>query len=101
MIFRPKRVVPDQDWSEYIVAAPTPKKRQIIEECKKRGVTIFIDEPTETSDGAYSHFRPVASEIVLQNRLFTKAAATRSIFSIVIAFIALFVSIIALVKSFL
>ena len=100
MKFWPTRTIQDQDWSKYISQAPTSQKRRLIEECKKRGVAIFVDDPKETTEGVYSLFRAVASEAELQNRLLTKAAATRSVWANVIAVIALIVSITALIKSF-
>lgn len=100
MSFWPKRTDGDQDWSKYIEKAPTSKKRLLIEECKKRGVTIFVDDPSETAEGVYSHFRAVASEAELESRLFAKAALARSNWSNFIAAIALVVSIAAFIKSF-
>jgi hypothetical protein len=100
MRFWSKPTRQDQDWSKYVSQAPTSKKRQLIQECQKYGVAIFVDDPTETTEGVYSQFRAVASETELQSRLLTKTAATRSMWANVIAVIALLVSVVALVKSF-
>lgn len=96
----PIRSSNDQDWSKYLSQAPTSSKRLLIEECRKRGVVIFVDDPTETTEGVYSNFRAVASEAELQRRLLSKAAATKATWANVIAAVALVVSVIALVKSF-
>lgn len=100
MRFFPKPTLQDQDWSKYISQAPTSRKRLLIQECQKCGVAIFVDDPAETTEGVYSQFRAVASEAELQSRLLTKVAATRSMWANVIAAIALLISVVALVKSF-
>ncbi|PUE43433.1 hypothetical protein [Limnohabitans sp. Hippo3] len=96
----PRRSADDQDWSRYLSQAPTSSKRLLIEECRRRGVIIFVDDPTETTEGVYSNFRAVASEAELQRRLLGKAASTKATLANVIAAFALVVSVVALIKSF-
>lgn len=45
-------------------------KQALIAECQRKGISIFVNEPGETSAGVYSQLRSVASEAELQSRLF-------------------------------
>ncbi len=58
-----------QDFSAFVKDEPSSQKRLLIAECKRRGVSIFIDNPNESSSGVYASTRGVASEAELQNRL--------------------------------
>lgn len=90
-------------WSD----TPPKHKQQLIEECQKLGVSIYIDDPSEQSAGVYANQRAVASEAELERRLNAKKAimnaekATKhSKWANFIAFSVLIVSAIALIKSF-
>lgn len=48
-------------------------KEHLIQECKKLGVSIYIDDPMEQTKGIYAKiFRSVASEAELERRLNAK-----------------------------
>jgi hypothetical protein len=91
----------DQDWSKYFGEIPQTRKQRLLEECKRHDVSIHIDNPSEQSSGIYADFRGVASEAELEQRLNAKKAVGQSNRANIIATIALIVSVVALVKSFL
>ncbi|MEQ1838241.1 MAG: hypothetical protein ABL858_07905 [Candidatus Nitrotoga sp.] len=62
----------DTDFSSFL--PDTPPKQQLIEECQKLGVSIYIDDPSEQSAGVYANQRAVASEAELERRLNAKKA---------------------------
>ncbi len=45
------------------------RKQQLIDDCNKHKVCIYIDDSAESSSGIYSQLRAVASEAVLEARL--------------------------------
>jgi uncharacterized membrane protein len=73
----------------------------MLDECNKKDVSIYIDNPSEQSAGIYAEFRGVASEAELERRLNAKKAVIQSSRANIISIIALIVSVAALVKSFL
>jgi hypothetical protein len=91
----------DQDFSKYLGEVPQTRKQRLLEECKKNDVSIYIDNPSEQSSGIYAEFRGVISEAELEQRLNAKKAVDQSNRANFIAAIALIVSVVALVKSFL
>ena len=91
----------DQDFSKFVDEAPKTSKQRLLEECAKHDVSIYIDNPSEQSAGVYAEFRGVASEAELERRLNAKKAVGQSYRANVIAAVALIVSLVALVKSFL
>lgn len=81
------------------------RKQQLIEECNKHNVCVFIDDSTESSSGIYSKIRATASEAELERRLnqfktvqFSQKANRNSWIAIAISAIALIVTI---VKDFI
>lgn len=89
-----------QDWAKFFGGnRPATRKQRLLEECKKLGVPIYIDDPAEASSGFYADLRGVASEVELDRRLGAKKAISQSARANLIAFVALVVSIIALVVS--
>lgn len=90
----------EQDWSKYL-EIPSTRKQKLLEDCKKNDVSIYIDNPSEQSSGIYAEFRGVASEAELERRLNARKAGDQSSRANFIATIALIVSILALVKSFI
>jgi hypothetical protein len=100
-VFNAKAAKKDSDFSAFVSAVPLTRKQLLIEECKKHDVSIYIDDPSEQSAGDYAIFRGVVSEDELEFRLNPKRAISLSRRANVIAFFALIVSVIALVKSFL
>ena len=91
----------DQDFSQYLGEAPQPRKRRLLAECKKHDVSIYVDNPSEQTAGVYAELRAVASEAELEQRLNAKNAVRQSNRANVIAAVALVVSLVALIKSFL
>lgn len=91
----------DQDFSKYFGEVPQTRKQWLLEECKRNDVSIYIDNPSEQSSGIYAELRGVVSEAELERRLNAKRAVGQSNRANVIAAIALIVSVVALVKSFL
>lgn len=72
-----------------------------MEECQKNDVSIHIDNPTEQSSGIYAEMRGIASEAELEQRLNVQRAVEQSNRANFIAVVALIVSVMALLKSFL
>ncbi len=98
----------DSDFSVFVSSIPLTPKQLLIEECKKRDVSIYVDEPSEQSAGDYAIFRSVASEAELEGRLIAKKETVLLEHANVIAFsnfiaatIPLVGSIIARIKTFL
>lgn len=91
----------NQDFSSFLDSVSKSKKQLLIEECKKRNVSVHLDDPTEPLTGIYAELRGVASEAELERRLNAVKAVGVSRCSNLIAIIALFVSVVALIKSFL
>ena len=100
-IFKARAAKKGSDYSAFVSAIPLTRKQLLIEECKKQGVSIYIDDPSEQSEGTEAIMRGVASEAELERRLIAKRAISLSRLSNFIAFFALIMSAIALVKSFL
>lgn len=91
----------DQDFSKYFSEVPQTRKQRLLEECKKNDVSIYIDNSSEQSSGIYAELRGVVSEAELERRLNAKKAVSQSSRANLVAAIALIVSVVALVKSFL
>lgn len=89
-----------EDFSRFLDDHPPSRKENLIEECKKLDVSIFIDDSSETSSGVYSELRAVVSEAELDRRLMAKKALISASQSKYIAIISMGVSLIALAKSF-
>lgn len=89
-----------QDWAKFFGGnPPATRKQRLLEECKKLGVSIYIDDSAEASSGFYGDLRGVASEAELERRLVAKKTISQSARANMIAIIALVVSMIALVVS--
>lgn len=78
----------------------TSNKSRLLRECEKRGVSPYIDDPSETSSGVYAQLRGVASEAELERRLNAVRALGAARYANAIAILALLVSIAAFIKSF-
>lgn len=91
----------ETDFSDYLPDDISTSKQKLLKICNKYKVPIYIDDNTETSSGVYSNLRAVASEAELERRLNIKKATIETKRANVMAFIALIVSLTALVKSFL
>ncbi len=91
----------DHDFSNYLGEVPQTRKQRLFEDCRKNDVSIYIDNPSEQSSGIYAELRGVVPEAEFEQRLNAKKAAGQSNRANVIAAIALIVSVVALVKSFL
>jgi hypothetical protein len=107
-LFKTRANNKDFDFSSFFPDTfPTPKQL-LIEKCKKRRISIYINDPLEQPIGAYSIFRNPASEAELEHRfnaqkmiIFSENASTSAKLTYIIALLALIVSIITLVRSFL
>lgn len=80
------------------------RKQQLIEECNKHNICVFVDDPTESSSGIYGAMRATVSEAELERRLnnfksvqFSQKANIKSWIAIAISVIALIAT---LVKDF-
>ena len=91
----------DQDFSSFVGGGPKSKKQLLIEECKRRDVSVSLDDPAESSSGVYAELRGGASEAELERRLNAVRAVGLSKLANLLAIIALLVSVVALIKSFL
>jgi hypothetical protein len=92
----------NEDFSTFLSdAEPTTKKQALLEECKKHNVSPYIADASETSSGVYAQFRGVASEAELEGRINAKKALDLANRANLVAIIALLISIVALIKSFL
>lgn len=94
------RTSKDQDFSKILADTPKTRKQRLQEECRRRDVSIYADDPTEQSAGVASLFRNPASEAELERRLNSKRAVGLAGKANVIAVLALVVSVAALVKAF-
>lgn len=88
------------DFSRFLGVHHPSRKENLIEECKKLDVSIYIDDGSESSNGVYSELRAVASEAEIDRRLTAKKALISANQSKYIAIISMAVSLIALAKSF-
>ena len=88
-----------QDFSAYLKDDPSSKKQKLIAECGRLGVSVFIDDPNETSSGVYADMRAVASEAELQSRLNQAVASRTANRANVIAWLALAVGVASLVVA--
>lgn len=59
------------DSSKWLGQAQPTTKQRLIEKCHKYGVSVCVDDASETSAGIYADFRGVASEAELERRLST------------------------------
>ena len=110
-VIKPKADVDGADFSTFVPTALLTCKQQLIEECQKQDISIYIDDTSEQS----VIFRCVASEAELERRLNAKNAITLSkaaneiskgankiaFAAFIAATISLVVATIALVKTFL
>ena len=67
MWFRKKKK--EQDWSKWLGKVQLTKKQRLIEFCEKKGISIYLDDSSETSAGVYANFRGVVSETELEKRV--------------------------------
>lgn len=74
-LFEAKVASKDFDFSTFVPATPLTGKQRLIEECNKRDVSIYTDDPTELPT---SIFRSVASEAELERRLNAEKAIAHS-----------------------
>lgn len=85
----------DTDFSTFVPAVPLTRKQQLIEECQKQNVSIYIDDLFERS----AIFRSVASEAELERRLNTKKAIALSERANTLSRCANFIALLALIAS--
>ena len=90
-----------EDFSAFLSAESSTKKQALIAECQRRGVSIFVNDSSETSTGVYSQLRAVASEAELQSRLFQSVALCTAKRANIIAWFALAVGLAGLAVAIL
>ncbi len=90
-----------EDFSAYLSAEQSTTKQALISECQRRGVTIFVNDSSESSAGVYAKLRAVASEAELQDRLFQAVALHTAKRANFIAWLALVVGLAGLVVAVL
>lgn len=88
-----------RDFSAYLKDEPSSQKRKLIAECESLGVSIFIDDPNESSSGVYAAMRGVASEAELQGRLHQANASRTANRANFIAWLALAVGVASLLVA--
>lgn len=88
-LFKTKGTNNTFDFSIFLPNAPQTHKQQLFEECTKRGISIYDDNPLEQSSGVYSIFRNPASEAELEDRLMRKKANDIQILILVATIISL------------
>lgn len=90
----------DVDFSKFFGSIQFTPKQLLLEKCKKNGVSVYVDDASETSTGFYAKFRGVASEAELEKRLNAKLAVRQAMLANKIKILVLVFSLVALVKSF-
>lgn len=89
------------DWRKYLHLPPETRKMHLIKTCNRYDVSIYKDDPEETSSGVYALLRPVASEAELERRLLAKLADRKSAWANLIAAISLLIALVSLAVSIL
>lgn len=89
-----------QDYSKLFGDVPLSPKQRLMKKCDRAGVSIYVDDASETSGGSYAMFRGVASEAELDRRLNARAAVDHATRANDIATLAFIVAVAAFVKSF-
>lgn len=87
------------DFSRYLGEAQLTSKQLLIEKCKKEGIPVHADDPTETSTGFYALFRCVASEAELKKRLNTKIVLRQAIYTNQLGFLMFVITLIPLIMQ--
>ncbi|MBF8663772.1 hypothetical protein IRZ45_09555 [Pseudomonas aeruginosa] len=95
--FRPKEK--DTDWDKEFGPTQETRKQRLIRKCQRHDVSIYTDDESEVSSGAYAELRGVTSEAELERRLNTKLSLLSSKRANLISIIALLVSLAALIAS--
>jgi len=80
-----------EDFSAYLPQGPESTKEKLIAECKRRGISVHVNDASETSSGVYAELRAVASEAELQSRLLQVIASDTAASANRIAWLALLV----------
>lgn len=57
------------DFSNYLPKGAESVKEKLIAECRRRGVSVYVNDTSEPSSGVFTSLRAIASEAELQNRL--------------------------------
>ena len=90
-----------EDFSACLKDTATSKKKELIAECQRRGVSIFVDDQSESSTGIYAQLRAVASEAELERRLLSVKALGSAQRANVIAWLAMAVAVVGLLAEVL
>jgi hypothetical protein len=89
----------DTDWDKAFVPIQETKKQRLIRKCQRHDVSIYTDDESEVSSGAYAELRGVTSEAELEHRLNTKLSLLSSKRANLISATALLISVVALIAS--
>lgn len=68
-----------EDFSRFFGYIQPTSKQLLLGTCNKKGVCIYVNDPTETTTGFYAIFRCIASESELEQRLTAKTVANQAI----------------------
>jgi hypothetical protein len=88
-----------EDFCAYLPKEPSSTKSALIAECRRRGVSIFINDLSEASIGIHSNLRAVASEAELQGPPQQTIAARTASRANIIAWLALLTSLASLIVA--
>lgn len=88
-----------EDFSTFLPQGPESVKEKLIAACKRRGVSVYVCDPSETASGAYAVLRAVAPEAELQSRLTQAIAAETAAKANRIAWLALIVGLAGLIVA--
>lgn len=88
-----------EDFSAYLPQGPESVKEKLIAECQRRGISVYINDASETSSGAYAALRAVAPEAELHSRLQQAITVGTARGANRIAWLALFVGLAGLIVA--
>ena len=89
---------PEQDWTKFFGdLPPETRKAKLIDICKRKDVSIYVDDSTEN---VHTPLRAVASEAELERRVLAKMSVVYSLHSRRISIAALIVAVSTLILEF-
>ena len=90
----------NEDWGKFFgVSGPRSNKETLIEECRRLGIPVHVDDVSENTSEVYSELRAVASEQELHSRLSQYKSLKEARHSKIISLLALLISVAALITS--
>jgi len=94
-----KRTSDPEDFSSLLPSGPGSFKDKLIAECQRKGVSVYVSDPSEARSGPYALLRAVASEVELQSRLNACLSLKRAMWANRIAWLALVIGVAALIAA--